>query len=171
MKSLALVAALVLMLAARAFAQQPPPPSLGDGPPPDATHLDQARDTARTAAMSALSADHAAKVNAVLARVKAGQITDLRDAAHQIDTILDPKESQAILAARDKMVADAEPRAPGDGPPPGAGSPPDGGRPPDGGSPSGHHRGMHAMRNDAGLAFLTLSLDRAQLHAMFERPR
>jgi hypothetical protein len=137
--------------------------------------------------MAALSSDHQTKVSAILARVTAGQLTDARDAAKAIDAVLSPKESQSVLAARDKMLADlrddgAGPGPGGGGPGPGDGGPPPDGGPGGGGPPPGggpgmdgggpppegrRHHGGHAMRNDPGFALLMLNLDRDQMRALF----
>jgi hypothetical protein len=204
------VVGLVSFLCVPALAQQGPPPGPGDGPPPPIRQrMDEARDAARTRAIAALSTDHQTKVSAILARIKTGGTTDPRDAVRQIDAILSSKEAQAILAARDKMIADLRaaqagqadssgppppgpppPGPPGGGfggPPSGAGFVPGGGPPgggfggppggggfagPPGGAgfdgpPGGDgHRGMQRMRDDAGFALLTLSLDRDQMRAL-----
>ncbi len=205
MKHPALVVGLVALLASPALAQPGPPPATTTSPSPEVMQLAQkVRDAARMQALAALSADHQAKVNAVLGGVKSRQITDLRDAAKQIDAILNPKESQAILAARDKMNADIRAAfgapdggpppggpppgggPPGDGPPAGGGAPPGGGfggppgggggfgGPPGGGGgfgpPSGRD-GMRAMRSDAGVALLTLSLDRDTFRSLMGNHR
>jgi hypothetical protein len=199
MKHPAFVLGLLGVLASPAFAQSGPPPGPGNGPPSEVQqHMDQARTDARTQAMTALSSDHQAAVNAVLARVKGGQIIDAHDAAKQIDAILTPKESQAVLAARDKMMADvrasmaaggreggpggpgdgqAGPNGPGGGPGGFGGSGGRGGGPGGpaggfGGPPGGgRHRGARAMRNDAGFALLTLNLDHDQMRSLLEGSR
>jgi hypothetical protein len=186
MNRFALMALIAVFAAAPAVAQQapPPPPGPAGAPPPDAQqHMQTARDAARTQATAALSSDHQAKVNAVLARVKAGQLTDAHDAARAIDAILTPKESQAVLAARDKMVADMRADSGGPGGGPGAaedsGPPPGGGPEPGGGGPGGgfgmgggrHRGGGRAKRNDAGFALLMFNLDRDQMRALFADAR
>jgi len=161
MQRLVLITLLGVFFAAPAYAQQNPAPGgPAQGPPPPGMqqHMEQLREGARAQAMTALSVNHQAKIQALLARIKAGQITDVRAAAQRIDGILTPQESQAVLAARDKMQADIrsamqESGAPGGGqgaagpggpdtgqggPPPdaGQGGPPDagqGGPPPDAG--------------------------------------
>lgn len=81
----------------------PPPPDGPPGPPPEMrAQFEQARNQARTAAMNDLSADHRTKVQAILAQVQAGSL-DPRDAATQIDGVLSPSESQAVLGEMKKM--------------------------------------------------------------------
>jgi hypothetical protein len=202
MHRFAIILVLGALVTAPAIAQQPPGP--GDpnpGPPPEVVqHMQQARSGARTQAMNALSSDHQTKINALLTRIKAGQVTDAHDAARQIDAVLTPKEAQAVLAARDKLLADLrgwrpEPGmphnegpggpgpgagfGPGGGPGPGNGFGPGGGPGPgpgpgfDGDGPPGGGRRLagHAKRNDAGFALLMLNLDREQMHALFADSR
>jgi len=112
MKRFVIIAVIFSALAAApAFAQQPPGPpppgGPGDGPPPEVQrHIEQARTNARTRAMTALTSDHQAKVNAVLARVKAAQLTDVNDAAQQLDAILTPAEARTVVAAHQGLMAD-----------------------------------------------------------------
>jgi hypothetical protein len=187
MKRFAIIAVVFSALAgAPAFAQQPPGPGgPGDGPPPEMQqHIEQARTDARTQAMTALTGDHQTKVNAVLARVKAAQVTDLHDAARQLDAILSAKEAQAVIAAREKFLTDVRATfaGPDDGPSPdhgfvpGAGPGPGSGFGPgpgpgmggDGPPPDGRRRlAGHATRDDAGLALLVLNLSRDQMHTLF----
>jgi hypothetical protein len=176
MKRFALVVILSALLTGRALAEQPPPGPADSnvGPPPELRQrMDQARDAARTGAMTALSSEHQAKVSAVLSRIKAGQLTDLHDAAQQIDAVLTPKEAQAVLAARDTLMDDMRGSRPGSGgdgegrdsgpppgPPPGPGMTSDG--PP---AEGGRRLAGHAMHNDAGFALLLLNLDREQMRS------
>lgn len=82
------------------LAQQPPP----DAPPPPQmrAHMEQLRSQAKTAAFNDLSADHRAKVQAILQKVQGGSL-DPRAASEQIDALLTPAESQAVLAEMQKM--------------------------------------------------------------------
>lgn len=91
------------------------------------------RDTAKTTSFNALSADHRTKVQAIITNFNNGSVA-IADAASQIDAILTPDESKAVIAAgqtlraamRDAMrkaYADANGGAsppPRQGPPPGA---------------------------------------------------
>lgn len=96
------LAALASPLAALAQ-MAPPPPNGPHGPPPEMrAQFEAARTQARTAAMNALSADHRGKVQAILAQVQAGSL-DPRSAATQIDGILSPSESAAVLAQMQTM--------------------------------------------------------------------
>jgi hypothetical protein len=64
--------------------------------------FEQARTQAKTAAFNDLSADHRAKVQAIIDRVQSGSL-DPRDAGSQIDAILTPAESQAVLGEAQKL--------------------------------------------------------------------
>jgi hypothetical protein len=117
----ALAAALV---PAAAAAQATPPPG---GPPPDRAKLEEFRAVARVNALKNLSVDHQAKIQAIVSAVGAGTLP-LRDGAKQIDAILTPDESKAILAQeqqiRETMMAmrgGANPNPPPPGAPPGQG--------------------------------------------------
>lgn len=147
MRRLALFALISATLSGPALAQPAPPGP--DGPPPALRQrMDEARAGARAAAMNALSSDHQRSVNVLLDQVKSGKITDVHDAAKKIDAVLSPKESQDVLAARDKMISDVHaslsdqsgPDAPGGGDSrgggPGGGGPGPGG-PSQGGPPAG----------------------------------
>jgi uncharacterized lipoprotein YajG len=70
------------------------------GPPPAVL---QARAAAKTAAFNDLSGSDRAKVQAIIDQVNNGQLTDLRAAASQIDAILSPAETTAVLAERTKL--------------------------------------------------------------------
>lgn len=86
-----------------ALAQAAPPDGPPQGPPPEMrAQFEQARDQAKTAAMNDLSADHRAKVQAIIAQVQSGSL-DPRDAGTQIDGILSPSESQAVLGEAQKL--------------------------------------------------------------------
>ncbi len=65
--------------------------------------LEQARNTSKTEAMNALSADHRAKVQAILSQLENGSLSR-KDAQTKIDNLLTPQESQAVLAAGQKMA-------------------------------------------------------------------
>ena len=74
------------------------------GPPPEMrAKMEQARGDAKTASYNALSADHRSKVQAVVDKFDAGTLADPRDAATQIDAILTPDETKAVLAQRQSM--------------------------------------------------------------------
>src|SRR5579872_1598417 len=84
------------------------------------------RDTAKTTSFNALSADHRTKVQAIVTQFNNGSVS-IADAVTQIDAILTPDESKAVLAAgqtmRDgmrKMFEDAN----GGSPPPARQGPP-----------------------------------------------
>ncbi|MDB5042457.1 MAG: hypothetical protein JWN27_3183 [Candidatus Eremiobacteraeota bacterium] len=116
-----------------------------NGPPPA---LLQARAAAKTAAFNDLTPSDRAKVQAIIDQVNNGQLTDLRGAASQIDAILSPAETKAVLAERTKMMesfrANMPNRADGAGP----GSPGPNGGPPNGAPGDGGRRGggNHAGR-------------------------
>lgn len=113
------LAALISPLGALA---QDLPPGAPDGPPqipppPQMrAQLEQARTQAKAASLSDLSADHRAKVQAIIAKVQNGSL-DPRDASTQIDALLTPAESQAVLAQAQKMH-DAMKKAIANAPPP-----------------------------------------------------
>jgi hypothetical protein len=71
------------------------------GPPPAVL---QARAAAKTAAFNDLSGADRARVQAIIDQVNNGQLTDLRSAASQIDAILSPAETTAVLAERTKLI-------------------------------------------------------------------
>jgi hypothetical protein len=90
-----------LVFPAAALAQSAP--DGGYGPPPEVrAQLEQARSQAKTAAFNDLSADHRTKVQAIIAQVQDGSL-DPRDASTQIDAILSPAESQAVLGEGQKL--------------------------------------------------------------------
>lgn len=88
-------------LCAAGTASVAPPAGVGpDGPPPAMQQpMGDARTAAHTAAMNALTLYHQTAINAIVGNVQAGHTTDPRDAAKQIDTLLTPKESAAVLPA------------------------------------------------------------------------
>ncbi len=100
MKKLLPALALALFaLPVAAPAQQFP----GDGPPPEVrAQMEQARTDAKNNAMNALSADHRAKVQAIVSQVENGSLSR-EDASKQIDRILTPQEQQAVLGQMQKM--------------------------------------------------------------------
>lgn len=111
--------------------------------PEQRAQLQTLRDTAKTTSFNALSADHRTKVQGIITNFDAGSVS-IADAVAQIDAVLTPSESAAVLAAgqtmRDgmrKMFESANGGSPPparQGPPPGAGGaqgrrgPPDAGR-------------------------------------------
>lgn len=98
--------------------------------PEQQAQIQTLRDTAKTTSFNALSADHRTKVQAIITNFDSGSVA-IADAVTQIDAILTPDESKAVIAAgvtmRDamrKMYADANGGSPPparQGPPPGAG--------------------------------------------------
>jgi hypothetical protein len=75
----------------------------GDGPPPEVrAQMEQARTNAKAAAFNDLSADHRAKVEAIVAKFNDGSL-EPADAASQIDAILTPDEAKAVLAEQQKL--------------------------------------------------------------------
>jgi len=83
------------MALAQTVPDQGPPP----GPPPQFLQI---RDNARTAAYNDLSSDHRAKVQAIVTQARSGSL-DREDAAKQIDAVLTPAESQAVIGEGQKM--------------------------------------------------------------------
>ncbi len=103
MKNLVLAFALTASFLPLAIGAQEPPGPPGDGPPPEMrAQMEQLRTQAQTNAMNALSADHRAKVQAIVAQVEGGSLSR-EDATKQIDALLTPDESRAVLAQGQKM--------------------------------------------------------------------
>jgi hypothetical protein len=65
-------------------------------------HMQQAREDARTSCMQALSSTEKTKVDTIIAAFNGGSLS-MDQAATQIDGILTPAESQAVLAEQEKM--------------------------------------------------------------------
>lgn len=137
---------------------------------PDAgirAQMQQARDSAKTAAFNDLSAADRAKVQAIVDQVNNGQQTDLRAAAQQIDAALTPAEAKSVLGERDKMMATMRANMPArpDGTAPNGpnGAAPNG---PNGGQPSGHMHGGFGRAGDAGSFLLRLSVSREKMRAL-----
>lgn len=136
----AALAAMLSPLAVLAQGAPPPPDGAPQGPPPEMrAQFEQLRTQYKTAVLNDLSADHRAKVQAILAQVQSGSL-DPRDASGQIDGILSPSETQAVLgeaqklhAAMQKAMAQAQAQAQ-------------------------HHRGMAGHKPDAGRFLMMLSM-------------
>jgi hypothetical protein len=156
---LAAVLAAGLPLSVLAQAGGPP-----NGPPPEIqAQMQAARDAAKTAAFNDLSAVNRAKVQSIIDQINAGQLTDLRAAAQQIDAALTPAEAKAVLAERDKMMqslrANMPPRP--DGPAPNSPGPMAG---PNGAPADGPHRGFGG--NDAGKFLISLGVSREKMREL-----
>jgi hypothetical protein len=145
--------------------------------------MDAMRAQSKADAFGALSPDHRAKVQAIVAQVSAGSL-EPRDAVAQIDALLTPDERQSVEAvaekSRDQMrAAFAGPGGPPPGGPPPAGAPapvgsppsyvapgssvvPPNGPPPEGG-PAMHG---HWHRPTAGGFLLRLSMAPDAMHGM-----
>ena len=92
-----------LLFPSAAFAQEPPPGAPPAPPPPQIrAKMEALRTQTKTAAFNDLSADHRAKVQAILQQVQSGSL-DPRNASTQIDALLTPAESQAVLGEMQKM--------------------------------------------------------------------
>jgi hypothetical protein len=126
----------------------------GGGPPPAVI---QARADAKTAAFNDLSAPDRAKVQAIIDQVNNGQLTDLKAASQQIDAILSPTESTAVLGERTKMMDTMRANMPAR--PEGAGP---GAPGPNGGPPGG---GMH-RKSTAGGFLLQLGVSREKMREL-----
>jgi hypothetical protein len=97
-RNIAFIAALTALLApVGTFAQSMPQP-----PPDVRAKIEAMRAQYKTAAFNDLSADHRAKVQALIDQVQSGSL-DPRDASTQIDAVLSPAETQAVLAEAQKM--------------------------------------------------------------------
>jgi hypothetical protein len=94
-------------------------------------------------------------VQAIIDQVNNGQLTDLRGAASQIDAILSPTETKAVLAERVKMMQTIQANMPDR--PDGAGP---GGQGPNGGPPNGApgNGGRRGGGNHAGRFLLQLGV-------------
>lgn len=64
--------------------------------------LTQARSEAKANTLAALSADHQSKINAIVASYNTGSVAST-DAVKQIDALLSPGETSAVLAQQQKM--------------------------------------------------------------------
>jgi hypothetical protein len=153
-----------------AVAQPAPGPDAGAmGPPPAVrAKLASISAQAKTDGYAALSPAHRTAVEAIVAKVTAGSL-DPHSAGEQIDALLTPDESQAVLAvamkSRQQMrvaFAGSAPPPPDGGPPPNAGPPPAAGEPPPGGPPGAHER----HRPTAGGFLMRVSLTPEQMHAL-----
>jgi len=131
--------------------------------------MQQARSDAKTASWSALTADHQARVQTVVDGFNNGTL-DIPTASQQIDAILTPTESAAVLAQsqklRDAMKAAF---AANGGVGPAQGGPAPGQLGPGQGGPG---RGMGAGRTqDAGRFLLSLNADRDKWRAAMQAMR
>jgi hypothetical protein len=172
-----------------------PRPSLS---PEMRSALDALRKAKRDEVYAKLSSDHRARVEAIVGRVNSGSLTDVRDAARQIDSVLSYDEGRAIERSggmhEQGMREHGGPGMGGPGsmhgdwhgaPPPNGAAPAPGanGAPmrtamggPGMGGPGmmgRHHHGMHGR--DAGMAIIGLSVDEQKLHDLWKaqapRPR
>jgi hypothetical protein len=187
MRFLTLSLALALGVTPAVAAAQAGP---GGGPPGDMrAKMEQARSDAKTASYNALSADHRAKVQAIVDQFDAGTLTDPRAAASRIDAVLTPDETTAVLAQRQALRSAMEQSMGAGGGPPGAGGgPPDAGGPggaggpgpgaPGGGrGPGSDQAGMgggehaHRPRPDAGRFLLTVAADPDKLREALRAER
>ena len=98
MQNTILVLALSLVLApVMASAQPGPGPGGPGGPPPEVrAKFEQFRTDAKTNIWKALSADHQAKIQTIVDGFNGGTIA-LQDAVSQIDALLTPDETKAVL--------------------------------------------------------------------------
>lgn len=96
-KILTFCAAAALAATGLAAAQSP------SGPPSGMRmQMQQARDNAKVASFKALSSDHQAKVQAIVDGFDGGTL-DMATAASQIDAVLTPDETTAVLAQEQTM--------------------------------------------------------------------
>lgn len=148
---LALVLATGLSLAA--CTQQSNAAENGNGPSPAMrAQMQQARDNAKTAALNDLSPADRTKVQAIIDQVNNGQLSDLKGAVTQIDAVLSPDESKAVLGERDKMIAAIKANMP-------AGQ--------NGAAPNGgQHNGFGRGGNDAGRFLLQVGVSRERMRAI-----
>lgn len=151
MKYTYLALALSLVLAPVTASAQPGP-GPGGMPPELRAKFEQVRADAKANSLKALGADHQTKIQAIVDGFNAGT-TALPDAVTQIDAVLTPDESKALLdqeqKMRDNLTALRPPNA--DAPAGAPGGPPGGG--PGGDRPRG---GGMAPKADAGRYLLQL---------------
>ena len=134
-----------------------------NGPTPAMrAQMQQARDSAKTAAFNDLSAADRAKVQAIVDQVNNGQQTDLRAAAQQIDAALTPDETKAVLGERDKLMQTMRANMPArpQGAPNAPGAP--------SGAGDGPHRGFGHGMSDAGGFLLRVSVSREKMRALHQ---
>jgi hypothetical protein len=130
------------------------------GPSPEfRAKMEQVRSDSKTAAFNDLSPDHRAKVQAIVDQINAGKLTDIRGAVQQVDAILTPDESKAVLAERDKMMTAMHAAMQSEGAPAPAAS----GQGEHRGGPGG---GMMRGKPDAGRVLLQLSVSRETMRAL-----
>jgi hypothetical protein len=148
---LSLVAAFALAALPLAAPAQTPAPMMSPGPRPCGhmkpwprpsmspammAKIQTARAQAKTAAYAALSGPHRAAVEAIVAQVNSGKITDLHVATDKIDAVLTYNEAKAVFAAAHTAMMQVHgPHMRGPGGPMGGGPP--GGGPMAGGPPGG----------------------------------
>jgi hypothetical protein len=100
---LALALAAVLTPVAVSAQPIPPPGGPNGGPPPEVrAKLEQIRADAKANALKAISTDHQTKVQAIVTSFEAGSVTP-KDAIQQIDGVLSPDETKALLDQESKM--------------------------------------------------------------------
>ena len=173
MKRIVFALALALGVAPLVAAAQGAP---GGGPPPEMrAKMEQMRGDAKTASYNALSGDHRMKVQAIVDKFNSGSLADPRDAASQIDAILAPDETKAVLTQRQSMREAMRAAFAQNGGSAGAGGQNGpGGQARGGEGPSGqagsmqHHDGGQA---DAGRFLLGVSADPQKLHAAMRAER
>ncbi len=170
-----------------AASAQPVPGGMPTPSPEMRAKIDAVGAQAKAESLAALMPDHRARVQAILAKVAAGGL-DPHEAEGQIDALLSPLETKAVMdiavATTERMRAvfgGGPPGGPPGGGPPGGGPPgggpdagPPGGGPPDAGPPGGGPPGpppgaggWHGGRRppSAGGFLLRLSLTPEQMRA------
>jgi hypothetical protein len=129
------------------------------GPSPEfRAKMEQVRNDTKTAAFNDLNPDHRARVQAIVDQINAGKLTDIRGAVQQVDAILTPDESKAVLAERDKMMTAMHDAMQAQG-----GTAPASGQGDHRGGPGG---GMMRGKPDAGRVLLQLSVSRETMRAL-----
>jgi len=121
---------LVLLFAACALPIAAPAQFMPNLTPEQQAQVMQLRADTKTASFKALSADHQTKVQAVITQFDSGSVS-MTDAVTQIDAILTPDESKAVIAqsqsmrdAMRKIFESANGGSPPPGPPGGRQGPP-----------------------------------------------
>jgi hypothetical protein len=113
------LAALSLAVAMPFAASAQAGPGAGGPPPEMRARMLQMRDDAHKAAFNDLTPAHRTQVQAIVDQVNSGKLTDFAAAANQINAILTPDETKAVIAEHEKAFAAMHRDASG-GAPPGA---------------------------------------------------
>jgi hypothetical protein len=161
MKRSMLVLALVALGAAPLAASAQPGPDMPPPSPELRAKMEAVHAQAKSDAYAALTPDHRAKVQAIVAQVTAGKLSP-REAEGQIDALLSAAERTSVRGVAENVHREMRASFAGNGPGgPGAGGPPP--PPPDG--PPGGARGEHRGPSAGGF-LVRVSLTPEQMRAL-----